>query len=197
MDQQTEDTSGQTQTQTQTQSDTRTRTVPLPLLTAAMATPPVVAVLVHIQPIWGAMIANPGDVALGGAIFLTIVSVITALMPALFLTAEYETGGINREPDTVILTGFLPILAAAGFTAAGTLYAVHEPQHPLTGASIGMIGGGLAAILSSLSIALAESNMHEDRRKVELVRFGQLLSIASAAVVTVGILIICRSQLGL
>ena len=173
------------------------RSLPWPLMMLAMATPGVVALLVHLNIIWNAMVANPGDVALGGGIFLIFTSPLVGMAALMITSAQYDLDGRNREPHMVMIAGFLSIVATAGVTAGATLVAVHEPQHPLTGTAIGLMTGGVLAMFHSIILVHAEAALHPEMKQIRLVLTAQLMAIASAAVVTTGVLIICRSQLGL
>ena len=159
--------------------------------------PAVAAILIHLRVIWNTMQANPGDVALGAGIFLIAVSFLTGVFSLLILSFEYGDQGLDREPDMAKLAALIPLAGTLVLAASTTLVAVHEAQHPLTGTAIGLMAGGTATALLGAVTALLESATQPSRKRHDVTRLGQQAAMAGAALVTTGILIMCRTQIGL
>ena len=176
---------------------TQVRTLPAFWVLAAIATPATAALLIHMKLIWTSIANNPGDTALATGIVVLVASTLTLLAAFIIISTEYFSDGLRRDTNMVALGGHLSLITTLTLAAGATLVAVHEPQHPLSGTSIGLIAGGIITICMSMRIIISESQIRGLPSRPALIRTGQKLAIAGAAAATTGVLIICRSQLGL
>lgn len=161
------------------------------VLLAALTPPALAAALCSVQFTvdWPQFAVEGNDGALAAGLTMTVLASLGYLAAAIAVGIDYGQGGASAMLTATAL--IFPM------TLGGALIAVHETQHILTGVGTGLIASGAFTALIGLTVAVGELEAKPRLKCQRMTLRAQAMMIASCAVACSGIVILCRSTLGL
>lgn len=180
---------GQQHTPIQTQH----RTIRSLWIFLALAAPFAMAALINMEPISASLVKNIQPIMTATGIILIAMGVVNQLFCWTTLASIYKYASVERERDEVYLTAALT--GAGGMIVAAGITLLMR-SNLLDGAGVGLIAAGLLMAANGIPIICYEAAVLDGFKMNSVIKFGQWITIAAAAVACTGILVFYRSQLG-
>ena len=173
--------------------ETSQRAINTRIVVVALSIPLVVAFGLNAMVIGNFLDENAQAVLTWTGVVLTLTGGLAFLRFWMELLELYDNRGSKRNEEKV--EGILEVaLMSIPMISGGIVLILRANIWDATGAAV--TNAGTLAMLTGLVTIFAESEIARSRQMPSITRLGQLLAIAGAVLISVGIIILCRTQLG-